>query len=304
MLSRSEDPAGPVPPHRPVGGDRPPTVRVVCQQLAPLVGNLASNVARAQAAVVEAVELGADVVVLPELATSGYVFASAQEAASLAVGADDDLLAAWGRAACGAVVVGGFCERGADGQLFNSAAVVDATGVRAVYRKTHLWDAEKLVFTPGDAPPPVVETVHGRLGVLICYDLEFPEMTRTLALAGAELLTVPTNWPLVRRPPGERPPEVVVAMAAARVSRMAVACCDRTGDERGQAWTGGTTVVDVEGWPLAARPDAGPVVADVPLGEARTKRLTDLADALGDWRPELYGALLAHPRTDESEHTR
>ena len=93
----------------------------------------------------------------------------------------------------------------------------------------------------------------GRVGVAICYDLEFPEVTRHLALRGADLVAVPTNWPLVPRPDGEHPPEVVIAMAAARVNRVAIACCDRTGTERGVQWTAGATIVGVDGWVLADR---------------------------------------------------
>ena len=85
--------------------------------------------------------------------------------------------------------------------IYNSAAVVDSSGVRAVYRKTHLWDRERLIFTPGAELPPVVETAHGRIGVLICYDLEFPELPRSLALRGADLICAPVNWPLIDPPP-------------------------------------------------------------------------------------------------------
>ena len=108
------------------------------------------------------------------------------EAGALAWPADDSpTLRQWQALAAehGLVIVGGFCERGADGRLFNSAAVVDESGTRAVYRKAHLWDKEKLVFTAGDAPPPVVELAIGRVGVMICYDLEFPEWVRRAAIA-------------------------------------------------------------------------------------------------------------------------
>ena len=114
----------------------------------------------------EAAAAGARLVVLPELCDSGYVFGAdaeqaTAEARALASPADDsDTLRQWRDLAAEhrLVIVGGFCERGADGRLHNSAAVVDASGTRAVYRKAHLWDKEKLVFTPGDAPPPVVDT--------------------------------------------------------------------------------------------------------------------------------------------------
>jgi predicted amidohydrolase len=161
--------------------------------------------------------------------------------------------------------------------------------VRAVYRKTHLWDREQEWFVAGDALPPVVETRAGRIGVGICYDLEFPEVTRHLAVGGAELIAVPTNWPLVDRPDGERPPEVVIAMAAARVNRVAIACCDRAGTERGQRWTEGSTIIAADGWPVAvAGPGESTATADLELARSRDKRLGEHNDALGDRRLELY----------------
>lgn len=264
--------------------------RVAVQQLAPVLGDLPGNRALALAAIREAIDAGADVVVLPELVTSGYLFATPEEAAAAAIGRDDAILAEWAGEAARAdvVVVGGFCERGEDGKIYNSAALVDATGLRAVYRKLHLWDGEKRLFAPGAEAPPVVDTRLGRVAVMICYDLEFPELTRSVALAGAQLLAVPTNWPLVPRPEGERPPEVVVAMAAARVSRMAIACADRLGTERGLEWTGGSSIVGVDGWVAAASAEPGLLLADVPLEDARDKRLTDRSDVFGDRRPELY----------------
>jgi predicted amidohydrolase len=267
--------------------------RIAVQQLAPVLGDLERNRALALAAIREAVEAGAEVVVLPELVTSGYVFLSRAEAVEVAIDRDHEILREWAQEARrgNAVVIGGFCERGDEGRLYNSAALIDSTGLRAVYRKLHLWDHEKLIFEPGAAAPPVLDTHVGRVAVLICYDLEFPELTRWAALAGAQLLTVPTNWPLVPRPAGERPPEAVIAMAAARVNRMAVACADRLGTERGVDWTGGATIIGVDGWVAAERRDAGLLVADINLADALEKRLTEHADAFGDRRPDIYAAL-------------
>ena len=106
------------------------------------------------------------------------MFERADEAVAAAIPRTDPLFAEWAAEASrgAAVVVGGFCERGDDGHVYNSAALVDGTGVRAVHRKTHLWDREKLWFRPGDEPPPVVDTAVGRIGMLICYELEFPEL--------------------------------------------------------------------------------------------------------------------------------
>lgn len=276
--------------------------RVAACQLAPAIADLPANAEASAAAVRAAVAVGADVVVLPELVTSGYVFSSPEEARGVAVTPEHGAFAAWA-AACAArgegpspVVVGGFCELGDDGLLYNSAAVVDANGVRAVYRKAHLWDREKLVFTPGEAAMPVVDTAHGRIAVMICYDLEFPEWTRTAALAGADLIAVPTNWPLVPRPDGERVPEVVIAMAAARVNHVAIACADRSGTERGVDWNEGTSIVGSDGW-VVSEVGAGTGVAwaDLDLSASREKRLTDLAHLMDDRRPDLYRAVSPTP---------
>jgi predicted amidohydrolase len=272
--------------------------RVCCQQLDPVVGDLDGNRELALAAIAGAVEQGADVIVLPELTTSGYMFESAEEAASVALDPDHEILREWGAAASAnaVIVAGGFAERGEDGRTYNSAAVFDRTGLRAVYRKLHLWDREKLWFAPGEQPPPVIDTAVGKLSVIVCYDIEFPELTRMVALAGTQLLVVPTNWPLMERPDGERPAEVVIAMATARGNRMAVACADRTGVERDQPWTGCSTIIGADGWVAAEKAGAdaltlGPVTADLDLELALDKRYTELADVFADRRPSLYGAL-------------
>lgn len=256
--------------------------RVTCCQLAPRIGDLGWNRALTVSAIRGAAAAGADLVVLPELATSGYCFQSREEAASVAVSAADPLFDEWAEAAGDAAVVAGFCELGEDGTLYNSAAFVDRDGVRFVYRKTHLWDREKLVFEPGDRPPPIVETSFGQIGIVICYDLEFPEVIRSLALRGADLIAVPTNWPLVDRPAGEHPPEVIAAMASARTNHVFIACCDRTGQERGVEWTAGTSLIDELGWVVASES------VDFDLSRARSKALSPRNDALGDRRPELY----------------
>jgi predicted amidohydrolase len=272
--------------------------RVCCQQLDPVVGDLDGNRELALAAISEAVEHGAEVIVLPELITSGYMFESTEEAASVALDLDHEILREWGAAASanGVIVAGGFAERGEDGRTYNRAAVFDPTGLRAVYRKLHLWDREKLWFAPGEQPPPLIETAVGKMSVMVCYDVEFPELTRMVALAGTQLLVVPTNWPLMERPHGERPAEVVIAMAAARGNRMAVACADRTGVERDQPWTGCSTIIGADGWVAAEKAGAealtlGPVTADLDLELALDKRYTELADVFADRRPSLYGAI-------------
>ncbi|MFI6423553.1 nitrilase-related carbon-nitrogen hydrolase [Promicromonospora sp. NPDC050880] len=255
------------------------------------LGDVGGNLARIADVTRAAVADGARVVVLPELATSGYVFGSRDECRDSAITADDPRLRALAAALPpDGVLVVGFAERAAD-RLYSSAAVVGHGGVLAVYRKTHLWGDEADFFAPGDRPPPVVDTPVGRIGVAVCYDAEFPEVPRGLALAGADLLALPVNWPLVPRPAGEHPPETVLAMAAARASRLPVVIADRVGTERGVEWTGGSAVIGADGWILAHGQTAELVTAVVDPDRSRDKRIGARNDLLADRRPELYRSL-------------
>ena len=211
-----------------------------------------------------------------------------EEARACALPAEHDQFAKWA-AALGEeqALVLGFCEDGGDGRLFNSAAVLTADGLLTIYRKTHLWDTEKEIFHPGDEEPRVVTTPFGALGVLVCYDLEFPEMPRRLALRGADLIAVPTNWPLVFRPHGEHPPEVIQAMAAARASSVAVVCCDRNAEERGVRWTQGTAVAGTDGWLLGHKSEDGVLDVTVPL-EPDRRSISQRNHVFNDRRRELY----------------
>lgn len=263
--------------------------RIACTQIAPTIGDLGANLELCADAVARAVAEGADIVVLPELATSGYMLSDADEARATALRPGDPLFERWMSAAADAVVIAGFCELGDDGLLYNSALVVDRDGVVASYRKTHLWDREKLIFTRGEKLPPVLETRHGVVAVMVCYDLEFAELTRRATLDGAELIVAPVNWPLFGRPEGEHPGEVITAMSTARTNRVAIAACDRAGVERGQAWTEGTAIIDPDGWVIAtAGPGAGMAIADVDLGATHDKTLTEYVDLLNDRRVDLY----------------
>lgn len=262
-------------------------LRVRAHELAPRVGELAHNLGLIERAIVNAVEDGVQLLVMPELATSGYYLRDRAEALTVALTAQDPVFQDWASLMPADVVaVVGFCEN-ADGVLYNSVAVIAADGVIATYRKTHLWDAEQNIFARGRDRPPVVRTPIGTLGTLICYDLEFPEMPRSLALRGAEIIVVPTNWPLVARPDGERAPEVVQAMAASRSSAIPIVCCDRAGDERGNVWTRGTTIIGADGWPVGAADESGRTDATISIKEGRT-RIGPLNDVFVDRRPELY----------------
>jgi predicted amidohydrolase len=243
-------------------------------------------------AVREAAGAGAEIVVLPELALTGSVFASRAEALSRAEEPDGPTGTQLSRLASelGVVLILGFCEREAGGGgPYNSALVIDRGEIVAVYRKTHLWDKEKLVFEPGSGPAPVVTTSMGRIAVMICYDLELPEMVRDVTLRGAQLVAVPANWPVVPKPPSERPIEVAKAQAGAAANRVFVAVADRCGAERGIDWFGSSVICDVTGFPLAGPASGKPVtlLANLDLHHADDKRLGPHNDALTDRRLDL-----------------
>jgi 5-aminopentanamidase len=261
--------------------------RVACCELAPVLGDLKANLAAATEAIGDAAAAGADIIVLPELATSGYCFGCAEEAWPAALAAGDPAFDRWAEAARGAVVVAGFAEA-ADGQLYDSALLLDGRGGRFTHRKAHLWDREKLIFAPGDAQAPVVRTPAGLVGLLVCYDLAFPEMYRSLAVRGAQLVAAPVNWPRSGHPAGLPCSEVLIAMASARVNRMVIACCDRRGAERSQEWNEASTIIGSDGWVLATAGERGRAVADVDLAMTADKGLSPRNDLLGDRRPELY----------------
>ena len=265
--------------------------RVTCAQIPLHIGDTAGNSTTSAAAIEAAARDGAQIVVLPELASSGYVFADRAELVSLAEAPDGPAVTEWAglAEAFGLTIVAGFPEA-ADDKVYNSAAVVDRTGLRGVYRKAHLWDTENAVFDRGDDLPLLVDTEHGRIGVMICYDLEFPEWVRVAALGGADLLCAPVNWPLLPRPQGERPTEVVRALAGAGMNRMPIAVCDRAGVERGVEWIGGSLITNADGYPLAIAEfgKPGTITADVDLAESRVKKFNDNNDAHGDRRTDLY----------------
>jgi 5-aminopentanamidase len=268
-------------------------VTVACCQIAPVVGEREGNWRRIAAAVSEAAGRGANIVVLPELANCGYVFSDPSELAAAAEPADGETIGLLKELARrhDLVIVSGFAERGDAGLVHNSAVLVDPSGTRAVYRKAHLWGEEaSRGFTPGADAPPVVDTLHGRIAVMVCYDLEFPEWVRIIALNGADLLCAPVNWPLFPRPDGERPGEVIRVQADAAVNRMIIAAADRAGPERGQEWLGGSVIVDADGYPAAplSLGVEALVLATMDLSTSRDKRVGDHNDVHADRRPELY----------------
>ncbi|QND54974.1 carbon-nitrogen hydrolase family protein (plasmid) [Phyllobacterium sp. 628] len=170
-------------------------MRIAALQMQAICGNVSANLARIEQAAKDAAEDGADLLIAPELALTGY--GAGDKIASLAEGADGGQikrLQAISKANAIAIVAG-FAERDRE-HVYNSAAFVCGDAAPAIYRKSHLYgDYERALFTPEVPGNCIVQIAGLKLGILICYDVEFPENVRRLALAGAQIIVVPTALP-------------------------------------------------------------------------------------------------------------
>jgi N-carbamoylputrescine amidase len=283
--------------------DRPTArrARIAVAQLDLRPGAVDDNRRRTVAAIEDAVGQGAELVVLPELASSGYRLGTPEAVASAAEPIPGPTTAAWQAAAGdGCTVVGGICER-RDDQFFNSVAVVDASGVIGVYRKLHLFDEEQVLFAPGDAGLPVFDLPFGRIGVLVCYDLRFVEALRILRLQGADLVAMPTAWTggFDPKPPADGVIDQVRAAAVqANLNSVFVAAASRVGSDGDVRYLGSSCVVNPYGrFELDPRSGADESVSvvevdleDARRAEVRAPRIRPLADR----RTDVYGDLLGY----------
>ena len=269
---------------------------VACAQYAVRDGDPKTNLERSVRAIQEAADAGADLVVLPELANSGCDFSSREQALKLAeeVGETREnpgpTLRAWKETLekSGVFIVGGFLER-EGGSLYNSAAVI-GPGFFGRYRKTHLWDGEKLLYEAG-RDLPTFDTPLGRIGVLICYDAWFPEAARTLALRGADLLCIPANAPGDWVPEDQRRDDLTMlnvhAISYANANRLFVACANRVGD----GYLGRSSIVGTTGGVLAfgSATEEELISAEIDVERTRyEKRLTEHSHAFRDRNPGAY----------------
>lgn len=248
----------------------------------------------------QAASAGAKLAVFPECALSGYCFTNLEEAAPVAEEvpgpSTEKILAAARDLDCTVVV--GLLER-AGGHIFNSAAVVTPNGILGTYRKLHLpcigvdWHIQ-----PGDVPFPVFNTPQARIGISICYDCSFPEAGRVLKLKGAQVLAIPTNWPLGSDSWMHTPP------VRAAENHLYVIACDRVGEERGFRFAGHSQIVDCCGQKLAEAGETEETIlyAEIDPASADDNQVVRIP---GKWeynrlaarRPEMYGALTESVKT-------
>jgi predicted amidohydrolase len=269
-------------------------MRVAVAQMDPILAEKERNLDACVARLEEAAAAGAELLVLPECAIPGYMFESLEEGLSYAEEVPGPTTEALERACerLDVYVVCGLLQR--DGDLLRNAAVlVGPQGLIGTYWKTHLpfLGVDRFV-TSGDELT-VYDTPLGRIGVEICYDLRFPEVTRTLALKGADIVAHPTNFPVAARIQTE-----LITVARAAENRIYLLTANRVGKERGGEFCGWSQIVDPFGTRLAEAGETGEalLVAEVDVEKARDKDYVIPGEyqlyLFGHRRPELYGALV------------
>jgi predicted amidohydrolase len=264
------------------------TMRIAIYQGPAAAGTVARNLDLLEANAAQAAGRGARLMICPEMFLSGYNIGPEQASrlAESAEGASLTRVAALARAT-GIALLLGYPERGGDGAIYNAAGLIGRDGRSlANYRKCHLFgDLDRGMFRAGESPPAVIELDGIRVGLLICYDVEFPESVRLLALAGADLVAVPTAL--------MDPFEVVlrtIVPARAVENQVFLAYANRCGREGDLRYCGQSCVVGPDGADLArAGRGEALVFADLDLDRLRAARR--LNPYLSDRRPELYAPL-------------
>ena len=235
----------------------------------------------------------ADLIVLPELFTSGYFFQSVRDLRSVAEpipeGRSTQQLRQWAKET-GATLVAGLAEEEGDA-LYNSAVLVRPDGRTETYRKVHLFYEEKTLFEPGNLGFPVFDVTARdgadyRLGMMVCFDWYFPEAARSLALQGADVIAHPSNLVLPHCPDS--------MPVRARENHVFTITANRYGTEsKGEeelTFIGMSEICDPQGEVLQRADRTGAEVGTVTVDptNARDRKINAYNDVLEDRRPDVY----------------
>jgi predicted amidohydrolase len=260
-------------------------MRLALDQGPPATGGSAAALARLDRAANTAAAAGADLLIVPEMALTGYNIGAASVRA-LAEPLDGPMIAAIARIALRhrIALLAGFPELGADGRVYNAAHLVDKHGYgHATCRKTHLFGAvDRTQFAPGAALATPVELDGWRLGLAICYDIEFPELARAQAIAGVDAILVPTANML---PFTSVPTRIVPARA--EENEVYVAYANYCGAEGEFIYCGLSCVCGPDGADLA-RAGSGEEMIFADLSKQHLAATRAISTHLADRRPELY----------------
>jgi predicted amidohydrolase len=270
-------------------------VRVAVAQIETVLLDPQANLQKIDRWTQTAADRGADLVVFPECAITGYDL-SAEEASHVAESIPGPRTKRLAElcAKRDILVVVGTLEEAGEGNLFNTALLMGPEGVLGKYQKTHLpfLGVDRYLMQGSQISAPV-KTPLGSLGLLICYDLRFPEPTRVLALAGAEIVLLPTAWPRA----ATLYPDFMARSRAAE-NRVYLVAADRVGRENKTHYLGRSVMVGPDGETLAeASVDTEELlIADIDPLRTRQKLLEFIPgeyslDLFNDRRPDLYASL-------------
>ncbi len=254
-------------------------------QFHPLFGDVQANLKKIISALNK---IKADLVVLPELALTGYYFSNRDELEHLAEDPKNSITIDCLKKFCKEnqlYMVIGFAEKALD-KVFNSALLLGPEGMIHTYRKLHLFNTEKDYFDPGDTPLDVISVRGVKIGLMVCFDWIFPEVARILSLKGADILCHPSNLVLSFCQQA--------MLTRSLENRVFTITANRYGTEirpHGElAFTGQSQITRPGGQLLyRAKPDTEELqIFSLNIDEARQKQVTDRNDVLGDRRPSFY----------------
>ncbi len=264
----------------------PREFRAACLQIDVQHGDVAANLEAAKKSLANAAADRVELAVLPELWTTSFVPDVTDELLAASLAAEDEIVRL--AAEYDMMIVSGGIEKD-QGKIFNRAIVVDRGEIIGRYRKIHLFTpySEQRLLTPGNAPL-ILDTRFGRLGVIICYDIRFPELVRYYFLQQVEILAVPAQWPEARALHWR-----TLLQARAIENEFFVLGCNRLGQELSQrtneamVFPGDSRIIDPMGEVLAAGAgDPDPLIADIELRKCKTMRR--ILPIHKDRQPEIY----------------
>ncbi len=252
----------------------------------PVFGEIESNLAKVESLFSSN---SADLIVLPELFSTGYHFLNREEALTLGESIPEGPTTQALIRICKqnqTSIIAGIAEQDGD-SAYNSAVIIGPDGYLGKYRKTHLFDTEKNYFDPGGLPLSVFDIGSVRIGVMICFDWRFPESARTLALAGADVIAHPSNLVLPHCPQA--------MITRCLENRVFAITADRVGTEERipgspLRFIGQSQVVDPDGNILvrASETDEETQIVDIDIEKARNKSINSSNDLFKDRRNDLY----------------
>jgi len=258
-------------------------LKLTLGQFEPVIGDKQLNLRKMEEIMEQAAAEDSNLVLFPELSLTGYFIQDLKE--EMAEPIDGESIQHM-QTLCKKLrvyTVFSWPELGEDGLIYNSACLISDQGeIVGNYRKVHLYDREKEIFSPGDTFK-VFDTDLGRIGIMICFDLDFPESARSLHAGGADIIVVPTNnfYPYARF-------QEAYLKARSMENELPVAICNRTGQEQDLVYFGESAAYDAHGYQLKKLDDtAHAATVEIPLNQEKDDKLSYKANRI----PQAYRKL-------------